>query len=344
LALAALMLTAGCTAGSASPSTGGASPSVVGPSPSAPAFPGGRIAFDRVSADGHYVGTYLAASDGSNADPVQVGFAPDPTAGPLLSPDGGLLLANTYFGGDASRSWITNLDTLESTLLDPPSLVAGAGIDCGAWSPDGNRLLCTVDADQAPDVEGIYELTIASLNLRRLTQGNPSVVGSEGECGGNDSSPVYSPHGTRFAFLRVLCGQLADPGRDQTGALMVENLDGSGMTEVVAPGGILSHLGGIGWTDNGDWIVFVTEAGVLTLVHPDGTGKTSIHLDLSATTSNGFAQQPTWSPDGTWLIFSLYMGDQDQLDLYAATPAGENLIKIAGGPDAEVSASWRPAP
>jgi hypothetical protein len=38
------------------------------------------------------------------------------------------------------------------------------------------------------------------------------------------------------------------------------------------------------------------------------------------------------------------MGDEDQFDLYAATPDGQNLTRIAGGSDAEVSASWRPAP
>jgi Tol biopolymer transport system component len=307
-------------------------------------LPGGRIAFDRVSADGRYAGTYVGVADGSKLDQVPVGFAPGETVGPHLSPDGGMLLANTYAGGDASRSWITNLATAESTLLDPPSLVAGAGIDRAAWSSDGRRLLCFVDADETPNVEGIYELTIASLELRRLTQGNPSVVGSEGECGGNDSSPVYSPDGTKFAFIRLLCGQQADPGRDQTAALMIENLDGSGLTEAVAPGGIFSHAGGIDWTANGDWIVFVTESGGLTLVHPDGTANTAIHLDLAGTTSNGFAQQPAWSPDGTWLIFSLFMGDEDQFDLYAATPDGQNLTRIAGGSDAEVSASWRPAP
>lgn len=351
LALAALLLTVGCTAGGASgmasgarQSSAGVSPSTGARSPSGPSFPGGRIAFDRVSADGRYVGTYLAASDGSQEEPVEVGFIPDGATGASLSLDGQLLLANTYAGGSASRVWITNLETSQSMRLSPPSLAAEAGIDCNSWSPDGRRLLCTVDADQTPEVEGIYELNTASLGLRRLTHGNPSVVGTEGECGGNDVSPIYSPDGSRFAFLRVLCGQLADPGRDQTGALMVEQLDGSGLTEVVAPGGILSHQGGIGWTANGDWIVFVTEGGGLTLVHPDATGATPIHLDLGATTSNGFAQMPTWSPDGAWLMFSLYVSQESDLDLFAATPDGKNLTQIIAGPDAEVSASWRAAP
>jgi hypothetical protein len=123
----------------------------------------------------------------------------------------------------------------------------------------------------------------------------------------------------------------------------VENLDGSGLLEIVPPGGVLSHVGGIGWTSNGDWIVFVTEYGTLTLVHPDGSGLMHVDLDLG-TRPQGFAQMPTWSPDGSWLLFSLYLDESDGLDLYAATPDGENVTLIAGGPDAEVTASWVAAP
>jgi Tol biopolymer transport system component len=253
-----------------------------------------------------------------------------------------MLLANTYAGGEESRAWITDLDAGRSSLMDPPSLVAGAGMDCSDWSADGARLLCAVDADANPEVEGIYELTIATLELRRLTQGNPSVVGPEGECGGNDSSPAYSPDGTRFAFLRVVCGSLPAPDRDQTGALEVENLDGSGLVEVVAPGGILSHLGGIDWTDNEDWIAFSTESRTLSLVHPDGSGETPISLKADLSHATGFfATLPTWSPDGSWLMFSLYLSDETGADLYAATPDGENVTLISGTPDEDVSASWR---
>jgi hypothetical protein len=66
-----------------------------------------------------------------------------------------------------------------------------APLACSAWSPNGSRLLCSVDRY---GLEGIVSIGVDGTGLTRLTR-SPfhDTLGSSGECGGGDSEADYSP-------------------------------------------------------------------------------------------------------------------------------------------------------
>ena len=110
-----------------------------------------------------------------------------------------------------------------------------------------------------------------------------------------DSSPIWSPDGTKIAFIS---------NRDYLFSLYVMNADGSNaqrLTETLEPGEPA-------WSPDGGKIAFT--AGVrftvgmgkpytnIYLVNVDGTGLTQLTRDAG---SNG---SPAWSPDGKQIVFT----------------------------------------
>lgn len=213
------------------------------------------------------------------------------------------------------------------------------------FSPDGTRLLYTRFAVGGYGVQNSkHRVTIydfATATTRDLTDGDM------------ESYPVWSPDGSRIAFLHDVT---SGPGP----ALWVMNADGSDAHEIGRPaGGNLDHgWGDIAWSSQ-DWILFVVaELGTsgtcfktrLDKVRPDGTQRTQVTdggpnctpqgMEQSGDadpafsadgatiyTSRGFPYPPPGMPSGT--VRKLYAVSSDAW--YLGKP--EHDLSLAGEPD-----------
>jgi WD40-like Beta Propeller Repeat len=356
----AVLLASGCGAtsqaspqASAAPADGSEVPGSVSPSmavvaapsasPSVPPQPAGRLAFDRYDgafgAEAPLLGSFITASDGTDEHALT---APAPTIGlfPVWSPDGRRLLVSLWTQPTGPvRPGVMKVDGSGLVVFDPPGVEGDLG--CTDWSPEGERLVCYVSGF-APAPDGIYTLRSDGTDLVRLTTAPfHHTVGTAGECGGGDARGVFSPDGSRIAFIRQRCGTGANPSNEESAAIEVVNRDATGLREIVPQGAVKSHAGSqLSWSSDGSTIAFGSQAGALFLVHPDGTGLNQIRLPTDLGSHHAYG--PDWSPDGTRLVFSMYVDAHGSTDLYSISPDGSNLVQVTHADGAENSVSWGP--
>ena len=339
------LVLAACAPATNSPAPSTAPSTPASASASAPAsspVATGRIAFDRfetqVGWEAPFLGAFTAPINGLRGEaPITVNAKVDSLT-PIWSPDGMKLAVSIYAPPEIpGRPAIVNPDGSGLTVLTPPTLSGSLG--CSDWSPDGRKLLCTVDNDADTSVEGIYEVNADGSGMRRLTVSPyPSKQGTAGVCGGNDFGASYSPDGSRFAFVRLKCGVKADPSDDQAAAIFVEKVDGTGETQVVAYGVANSHAPAVRWSPRGNELLFGSEDGTLTRVSTDGSTLTP--FALQGLLSRSFAYAPVWSPDGSLILFSLWTQEAQTTNLYTAKPDGTELTQVTNAAGAETFASW----
>ena len=289
----------------------------------------GQVAFDR--GDGQI---FIADPDGANEHELTLAYS---GFGPVWSPDGGRLLVTVFTAGGVVRPLTVSPDGSGVTLLVVPEAPANMDIDCRAWSPNGTQLLCIgqiFEGDHSMD--GIYTIRAADGGgFTRLTT-NP--FPPTGDFGGGDLPGDYSPDGTQFVFVRAKPG--ADPeAHHQRGALFVENVDGTGLHQLVPYGLANSHDNAVArWSPDGSEILFASDHGSLFVVHPNGTGVRRIPLDTGG--GFNFAFSPGWSPDGRRIVFSLFLDSTAQVDIYTARSDGSDVVNVTNTPDFEDLADW----
>ena len=318
------VVTSGTTAGAP---TGAATTQPTAPiatATAAPTLPAGRLVFTRYSRDpeGPFVGIYVLDAGQSKATKVELPITVAGAGIPAWSEDGAQLVVNVFGPEIGLRPATLKPDGSEFHLLEPNGVEGD--LECTSWSADGERLLCDIGSTN-PKLDGVYELTLEGAELRRLTT-SPfhHTEGSAGGCGGGEGRGVYSPDGTRFAFIRQKCGTGPDPAKDEEAALVVGDL-ASGDLTVAVDRGVRTHAGSqLSWSPDGQWIVFGTQSLDLALVHPDGS-------DYHVVDVNGpfGVLGPTWSPDGQAIVFATL--DSGQLgDMYIVAPDGSGRIRVPG--------------
>jgi Tol biopolymer transport system component len=314
-AVAVLALSA-CSGGGETSTGGSSTPETSTPSEQSQAL-GGRIVFGRFS---DTLGDFLlftADPDGSNVEQLLPGVAECPRWAPDGSPtllvcvanDAGLLRPATV---QEDGSGLTILDNPDPTL----------NIACGAWSPDGTRLLCEAWDDTHPARNGIY-------TVRSSDGGDLQLVLAEPK-GGEDIPGNYSPDGSQIVYTGK---KAADP---YACAVFVMDADGSHETRITSFGD--AECGYTAWSPVGDEIVMAN--GGLAVLHPDGTGVRQIDLPLEGMSGVPSAYAPAWSPDGTYLLFSLSFSGAKS-DLYSVALDGSDLRQVTDTHDDEEDlASW----
>jgi TolB protein len=194
-----------------------------------------------------------------------------------------------------------------------------------AFSPDGGMIAF---ATSEYDRSGIAIAMADGSNVRRLTDGT------------NDTSPVWSPDGTRIAFA----GTAFDPGihrcslgvdHDCPTDIYVMNADGSDLVRLTTDPAPDYHPI---WSPDGTQIAFVTYQpstdGVVSVMLADGSQVRPISSGVP-----GWASSPSWSPDGSLIVFAA--AREHQQAIYGVAPDGSDEHLILSG-DGVGTPVWSP--
>jgi Tol biopolymer transport system component len=221
---------------------------------------------------------YVMNVDGSNV--VQLTQTPGNDYSASWSPDGSKVafISNT----SADRQEIFNADVFVINA-DGSGLVRltnSRGRAWGtSWSPDGKRIAFGSERDGGWRV---YTMNADGSDQRRLTSGP-----------GHDNAPSWSPDGKWIAF------QHFDAGKP---SIQVIGIDGTGTRALPESVGGSHPV----WSPAGDQIAFVRfreDDSQIMVANADGMGV----KDLTRG-SGTFADLPSWSPDGTRILYMAQPG------------------------------------
>ncbi|WP_345761791.1 TolB family protein [Diaminobutyricibacter sp. McL0608] len=253
-----------------------------------------RIAYT-TSIPGGGAHVVVANPDGTGAVELQLPQVLEDFGRPVWSHDAGeILLSNILRVDEAGnllpfRPAITSPDGRHYKFFDLPT--QPPDMYCNAWTPDDSRIVCAVGGD-SPGIATFRARDGG--DPRRLTT-NPFA---------NPDTPVgFSPDGTRFAFLRTK--PTSDPDITVV-SLFVAHRDDSGARQVT-PYGVLmpDEIQSAAWSPDGKSLLSSTPDGHLVRIDAEGHGITQIKLDVAGAY---FASDPSPSPDGRSIVFSLSHG------------------------------------
>jgi Tol biopolymer transport system component len=228
---------------------------------------------------------FLAADPGSELCCWNLFVAGSDGSGPTRLTEG---LSVVHYDFAANGSLIVYPDnevTTRSLILVRPDgtgrrEIGPAGGTCcpqlPSLSPDGTKLAYfAYPQDQGPDGPG-YEIYVVS------TDGSGEAIDVSNNPG-EDWWPVWSPDGSRIAFVSSAPGTGFSPG-----SLHVVNADGTDQTTLTPAGGVWQPA----WSPDGTRIVYAGGTGARSHVfvaNADGSGAT----DLTPTSSE--SSRPTWT-------------------------------------------------
>jgi TolB protein len=328
LVVSVLVLTACAGGASVSPSPESQPGSPTASAISTVASPSINRAIGQVVFEDHPMGSehhqiWIARADGTDIRQLVVAPGFD-DARPSLSPDGTTVLF-TRLGDGPDQLYFVNVD---GTNLRPLAVCTGGCSNeafSDAWSPDGSRLAVRriEGFGTATPQVNLWTMNLDESGLRQVTN-NPA--GSLLE----DDRPVWAPDGQHLAFVRY--DHNVNP---QRGAIFTVNIDGTQLTQVT-PWELDANEPD--WSPDGMLIAFNApsqdfvpgqEQNIFT-VHPDGTGLVQLtaHMSAYADGSQG-TFDPSWSPDGTQLIFTHIPSFGGPADLYVINRDGSDLHVLA---------------
>ena len=203
------------------------------------------------------------------------------------------------------------------------------------WSPDGERIVFASDylagALQTKQTiindesMGVDVEVVGDLELRVADSSNLDSVAVTNNSAGTDSSPDWSPDGSRIAFHSDV---------EQGGVSEIYSMkpDGADLIRLTDLGGMNR---GPSWSPDGRNVVFAHFAAdwELYAVGADGTG-----VDLLDGAGNGW--QPAWSPVGDKIVFTSQR--DGYWNIYLVQIDGGNLVRLTNSEGDNLEPVWSP--
>jgi Tol biopolymer transport system component len=179
-----------------------------------------------------------------------------------------------------------------------------------SWAPDSSNLVFS-GWDSALQKTDLYVATPDGSQIDRITTTNEW-----------PTSPDWSPDGSSIIYLR-------------NGAVWTIHPDGSSKTQLA--GGLTKHL--VDWSPDGQHILYLElgteEWRALGVMDADGQHQ---HLVTVGTA----AADPSWSPDGTQIVFR---GGQDhgEGEIYTVGLSGAEPVRLTFDRKSDLTPDWGPA-
>ena len=290
----------------------------------APAYAGGEL--------------WLMDGDGSHQTRLIIWTEPGGPTNAAFSPDGSQIAFTVFRVGahtpvdDDGDIWVANAD---GTNARP--LVTGANYQwIPHWSPDGVWIVYTDDPPggpwmaSGPPVEGGPGLIGPGFIVGRPAQvrqfAHISRIRADGtgspeqitDVEADDRAATYSPDGTKLAF---------DSTRDGTTRVWVMDADGGNPRRLTSG----ADDWGATWSPDGKSIAYYSWSGV------PGPGSSQIWImpaDGSApsqlTQSAAPVREPSWSPDGSRIVF--IVAEEDGQAIWSIATDGSDPRELAGPP------------
>jgi Tol biopolymer transport system component len=311
------------------------------------AYPGanGRIAYQIEDDNGGPTHLWWANPDLSDAKQLTSGDYD--TFDPAWSADGKLLVFSTVEYATAPPpfpGFRVDVETL-NVATGQHHVLRGGGIikESPSFSPDGTRILFA----RTDPVTGIG----MGLYTMRATDGG-DIQAVTGLPKGTDylQWPRYAPDGSRIAFTAVKGPSLQAQGlAPREGAVYVVNSDGRGLHRLTPFGDLLNFE--VDWSPDGSQLVMQTDwrpgtRPSLWIMNADGSNLR--RLTDETPTGRGLPFQasfaPSWSPDGSLIMFNCAPGELGFWDLCTIRPDGTGRTVVRSTPEFEHRPTWQPLP
>jgi TolB protein len=285
----------------------------------------GNIVYAGVDPKDGVADVYVVKADGSAKTNLTDDGANRKDVSPELSRDGSTIVFVRHEAKGGTRLMVVKANGSGLMDVTPTSLELG-NIAEPSWSPDGNQIVFSANADGNYD---LFVLNLVNGNTNRLTRTSAPVQSVE---------PAWSPTGKAIAFSRS--GLSAT-----TSAAAIYQLK---LGSTTLPSRLTKGSGGAGdvspdYSPDGRQIAFSS----------DRTGNSDVYvLDLDSfsitqlTTTKDRDVQPSFAPDGTALVYVSNRSGATELwaqSLFSALPGPGSAVQITSDGAPKSHPSWGPA-